>query len=65
MSPATGVSRQADVRAVADFLALASRQPSVLVVEGEPGIGKTTLWSGVVEQARNRWFRVLSARWVR
>ena len=62
MSPATGVSRQADVRAVADFLALASERPALLVVEGEPGIGKTTLWSGVVEQARERGFRVLSAR---
>jgi DNA-binding CsgD family transcriptional regulator len=56
------LSRQAEVRAVADFLASASRQPSALVVEGEPGIGKTTLWSAGVKQAGERGFRVLTAR---
>jgi Cdc6-like AAA superfamily ATPase len=49
--PAGVLSRQAEVRAVADFLASASRQPSALIVEGEPGIGKTTLWSAGVKQA--------------
>jgi DNA-binding CsgD family transcriptional regulator len=33
-----------------------------LVFEGEAGIGKTTLWLGVVEQARKLGFRVLSAQ---
>ena len=32
------------------------------MIEGEPGIGKTTLWIDVMEQARGRGFRVLSAR---
>ena len=36
--------------------------PSALLIEGEPGIGKTTLWLTAVEQARDRGFRVLSAR---
>jgi len=56
------VSGHAEAGAVADFLASASLRPSALVVEGEPGIGKTTLWSAIVEQARERGFRVLSAR---
>lgn len=45
-----------------DFLTSAGVRPSGLVVEGEPGIGKTTLWLAVVEQARQRGFQVLSAR---
>jgi DNA-binding CsgD family transcriptional regulator len=60
--PAGVLSRQAEDRAVADFLASASRQPSALVVEGEPGIGKTTLWSAVVKQAGEHGFQVLTAR---
>ena len=60
--PAGVLSRPTEVRAVADFLASASGRPSALVVEGEPGIGKTTLWSTVVEQAAEQGFRVLTAR---
>ena len=35
---------------------------TVLVLEGEPGIGKTTLWEAAVEAARERDARVLTAR---
>ena len=41
--PARIVSRPAESRAVADFLSAASRGPAGLLVEGEAGIGKTTL----------------------
>ena len=34
--------------------------PAGLILEGEAGIGKTTLWRAAVEQARQRGFRVLS-----
>ena len=37
-------------------------QPSGLVIAGEPGIGKTTLWLAGVARARDRGFRVLSTR---
>jgi DNA-binding CsgD family transcriptional regulator len=47
---------------VAAFLASSETRPSVLVIEGEAGIGKTTLWSAVSAQAQERGFRVLSAR---
>ena len=40
----------------------ASNAPSGLVVEGEAGIGKTTLLLGAIDEARQRGFRVLSAR---
>jgi hypothetical protein len=33
-----------------------------LLVEGEPGIGKTTLWLAAAQQAREQGFHVLSAR---
>ncbi|MDT5130144.1 MAG: hypothetical protein QOH54_5788, partial [Mycobacterium sp.] len=54
--------RQAETRAVAEFLTTAFTAPSGLVVEGEPGIGKTTLWLAGVERARELGFQVLSAR---
>ena len=60
--PADVLSRQAEVRAVADFLAAASCRPSALMVEGEPGIGKTTLCSAIAKQAVDSGFRVLTAR---
>ncbi|PXX08795.1 regulatory LuxR family protein [Mycolicibacterium moriokaense] len=44
------------------FLDSAASQPSALLIEGEPGIGKTTLWLAAHELARERGFRVLSAR---
>ncbi|KUI33643.1 LuxR family transcriptional regulator [Mycobacterium sp. IS-1590] len=54
--------RPDEEQAVADFLRSASQSPSALVIEGEAGIGKTTLWQATSDRARNRGFRVLSAR---
>src|SRR6185437_6125885 len=59
---AADVGSQAETRAVADLLTAVSSRPSALVIEGEPGIGKTTLWSDAVGQAREHGIRVLSAR---
>lgn len=56
------VSRPEEVRAVTAFLTAATEAPSALVAEGDPGIGKTTLWLSVVEYAGQGGFRVLSAR---
>lgn len=55
-------SHSIEARTTSGFLASASAMPSALLIEGEPGIGKTTLWLAAVEQARDRGFRVLSAR---
>jgi ATP/maltotriose-dependent transcriptional regulator MalT len=60
--PSPAVSRPVEASAVAEFLASASRDPSGLLVEGEPGIGKTTLWLAAVDQAHERGMRVLTAR---
>jgi DNA-binding CsgD family transcriptional regulator/tetratricopeptide (TPR) repeat protein len=56
------VSREPEERAVTDFLTSACREPSALVIAGEPGIGKTTLWLTAEALARQRGFRVLSVR---
>lgn len=56
------VTRSAESIAVAEFLESTETHPSVLVIEGEAGIGKTTLWLGALERAHERGFRVLSAR---
>ena len=45
-----------------DFLTVASSRPSGLLIEGDAGIGKTTLLLTTVDEARERGFRVLSAR---
>ena len=55
------MSRPEEARAISDFLTAASTEPAALVVEGEPGIGKTTLWFEAVDQALERGFHVLSS----
>ena len=47
---------------VAGFLTSAASQPTGLIIEGQAGIGKTTLWWSLLREARDRGFRVLTAR---
>jgi DNA-binding CsgD family transcriptional regulator/tetratricopeptide (TPR) repeat protein len=56
------ISRSAEFRAVSEFLLSAELQPTGLVIEGEAGIGKTTIWLAAVNLARDRGFGVFSAR---
>lgn len=56
------IGRSVEFCALAEFFQSADVRPSGLVIEGEAGIGKTTLWLAAVEQAREHGFRVLSAR---
>ncbi|WP_036437811.1 AAA family ATPase [Mycobacterium sp. URHB0044] len=56
------VGRAAEFRTLDDFLTSLAERSSALVIDGEAGIGKTTLWSAAVQQARERGFRVFSAR---
>jgi ATP/maltotriose-dependent transcriptional regulator MalT len=51
-----------EFRAVDEFLKSSNMQPSGLVIEGEAGIGKSTLWLAGTERARERGSQVLSAR---
>ncbi len=67
MQPAAGVGallgRDVELALLRVFL---ERRPgdgaAALLVEGEPGIGKTAMWRAVTEAARERGFRVLRAR---
>jgi ATP/maltotriose-dependent transcriptional regulator MalT len=56
------VSREVEARAVGEFLASVPSGPSALVVEGEAGIGKTTVWLSALERAQQAGFRILSTR---
>ena len=56
------VSRQAEEHTLVDFLDSVPRWPCAVVIEGDPGIGKTTLWLDAVTRARERGFRVLTSR---
>jgi DNA-binding CsgD family transcriptional regulator len=56
------VGRGAESRSAAEFLSRAAEEPAGLVITGEAGIGKTTVWSAAVDRARHEGFRVSSAR---
>lgn len=56
------VGRDTEREAVSAFLSGVTSAPSALVLEGEAGIGKSTLWVEGVDWARARGLRVLSAR---
>jgi DNA-binding NarL/FixJ family response regulator len=50
------------LRSIARFFASVPDQPSAVLIQGEAGIGKTTLWLDALRQAEEQGFRVLSAR---
>ena len=54
--------RDAELEAVEDFLAKISSGSAALVLEGEAGMGKTTLWRAAVENAREQGLTVLQAQ---
>jgi DNA-binding NarL/FixJ family response regulator len=56
------VGRDAELERVHAFVAGVSSGPRALVIRGEPGIGKTTLWHAALERCRRAGFTILSAR---
>ena len=56
------VGRQWELAEAEAFLDAVPAGPAALVLEGEPGIGKTTIWRANVDAARNRSYRVLLCR---
>ena len=56
------VGREEEVAALVEFLDERAHLPGVLLLEGDAGIGKTTLWRRAVELASARSYRVLSCR---
>ena len=56
------VGRDAELRAVDGFLDAAHSRFAVLTLEGEAGIGKTTVWQQGVRRAKARGAQVLPTR---
>jgi DNA-binding CsgD family transcriptional regulator len=56
------VGRDDELRSVRDFLDRMSEGPAALVLVGEPGIGKSTIWNAGIEAAREQRFRILVSR---
>src|SRR5215211_767836 len=56
--------REDEIARVGEFLARSAEGPRALVIRGEPGIGKTTLWRAAIERADAQGVTVLSARCV-
>jgi DNA-binding CsgD family transcriptional regulator len=56
------VGRSAELDAIDTFLIDAGRAASALVLEGEAGIGKTTVWEQVFARAASRGISVVSCR---
>ena len=56
------VGRERELASVSAFLDRPVEGLTAFVLEGDPGIGKSTLWLAAVEVARDRGLRVLSSR---
>ncbi|WP_194897104.1 AAA family ATPase, partial [Catenulispora pinisilvae] len=56
------IARPTELAAVRELLADAAERPRALLLTGEAGIGKSTVWSAGVESAREAGWRVLTAR---
>jgi DNA-binding CsgD family transcriptional regulator len=56
------VGRERERAGLDRFLDLLPEGPAALVLEGDPGIGKTAVWRTAVDAARSRLYRVLVCR---
>ena len=56
------LGRDGELLHLARFLESVENGPSALILEGSPGIGKTTLWLAGLDAARERGYRVLASR---
>ena len=56
------LGREDELAQIRRFLEGLRRGPSSLVLEGEPGIGKTTLWAAGIDTARELGYEVVFAR---
>jgi DNA-binding CsgD family transcriptional regulator len=56
------IGRERELAAADDFLDGLAEGAAALVLEGEPGIGKTTLWAATLARGEQRGCRVLSCR---
>lgn len=62
MTSAPVVGRDVELALVGRFLDGLAAEPGALLIEGEAGVGKTTIWVAAIGQAESRGIRVLQAR---
>jgi DNA-binding CsgD family transcriptional regulator len=61
--PDVGIhGRATELAQIGRFLDEVAAHPAALLIEGEAGIGKTTLWSAGISDARQRGWQVLTCR---
>ena len=56
------IGRKEELRRLDHFISGVGEGPGTLVLEGAPGIGKTTLWNAAIQRARERDLHVLEAQ---
>lgn len=56
------IGRQRELEEGRALLAAVAEGPTALVIEGQPGIGKSTIWSAVAEEAEALGYCVLASR---
>src|SRR4051794_15828361 len=60
--PEAIVGRDAELATIERFVAELGKPPRALVIAGEPGIGKTTLWRAAADSAQAKGYLVLETR---
>jgi DNA-binding CsgD family transcriptional regulator len=56
------IGREAELATILQFVDARPARPGLLMIEGEPGIGKTTLWLEAVRRGRETGWRTLTAQ---
>ena len=56
------IGRQSELQSIASFLDSIGDGPAALILQGEAGIGKTTLWEAGLSEASRRGYQLLSCR---
>src|SRR5205814_92059 len=56
------IGRESELAAIEELLQGLATGPGTLLIEGEAGIGKTTLWNEAMRSAEDRGYRALSSR---
>jgi predicted ATPase len=58
----TVIGREQEIAALTQFIEAVGELPGALLIEGEAGIGKTTIWEAGLRLARERGYLVMASR---
>ena len=56
------IGREPELLKIRTFIDSAQDEPVALILEGEAGIGKTTLWQAGLTEAKRRGYQVMACR---